>query len=98
MPFARGAQAQDETERALGQRRLVGVRHNGGVKQRRGLRGVFVREVSADERLAFGGRLPGFAQVLTHLNETVAKELFHALMPISKFAQHLAQQPCDVLV
>ena len=57
VPFARGPQAQDETQRALGQPGLVGMRHDGRIEQRRGLRGILVREVSADERLPFRRRL-----------------------------------------
>ena len=36
MPFARGAQAQDKAQRPGRQVRLVRVRHDGGIEQRRG--------------------------------------------------------------
>ena len=98
VPFARGPQAQDETERALGQPGLVGVGHDGRIEQRGGLRRVFVREVSADERLPFGRRLPGLAQVTAHLREAVAEKLFNVLVPVRKLAQHLAQQLGDFLI
>jgi hypothetical protein len=57
-----------------------------------------VREVSAEKRLPLRRRLPSLAQVMTHLEEAVAKKLCHALMAVFKFTQHLAQQPRDVFV
>ncbi len=38
VPFAHGPKAQYKTERARGKPRLVGVRHNGRIEQRRGFR------------------------------------------------------------
>ena len=54
--FARGAQTQDETQRALWHAGLVGVRHDGRIEQRRRLRRILVREVGADKHLPFGRR------------------------------------------
>ena len=81
-----------------GQSGLVGMRHDGRIEQRRGLRRIFVREVSADERLPFRRGLRAVVQVMLHLREAVAENLFNLLVPVLKLAQHLAQQPGDFLV
>ena len=52
VPFARGAQAQNETQRTFGQPGLVGIRHDGGIEKRGRLGRILVREVGADEHLA----------------------------------------------
>ena len=98
MPLARGPQTHDKTQRTFGHAGLVGMRHDGRIEQRRGFRGVFVREVSADERLPFGRSLPRLVQVMSYLREAVAEKLFHTLVPILKLAQHPAQQSGDFLV
>ena len=88
--FARGPQAQDETQRALGQPGLVGVGHDGRIEQRRGLRRILVREVSADEHLPFGRRLRAGFEMNHHLREAFAENIFNVFVPVRKFAEHLA--------
>ena len=98
MSFARGSQAQDETEGARGQPGLVGVRDDGRIEQRRRLKRILMRKIGADERLPLRQKLPPLAQAETHLREAGEEMLFKLLVAIGKFTQHPAQQPSDVLV
>ena len=82
----------------LRQSRLVGMRHDGRIEQRRGLRRILVREVSADEHLPFGRRLRAGFEMNVHLLEAVAKNVLHLLVPVRELAEHLAQQPGDLLL
>ena len=89
MAFAGGAQTQDETQRALGHAGLVGMRHDGGIEQCRRLRRILVREVSADEHLPLARGLCIGVKMMHHLRETLLKIIFHMLVPVRKFAEHL---------
>src|ERR1043166_6749 len=53
VPLAGRAQTQYETQRALWQPGLIGMRHDGWIEQRCGLRRILVSEVGSDERLTF---------------------------------------------
>ena len=52
MPFAGGAQAQDETQFALREAALVRVRDDRGIEKRRGFQGILAGEERADVELA----------------------------------------------
>ena len=50
MPFASGAQAEHESQRASRQARLIGVRNDRRIEQRRGFQRVFGQEIGADQQ------------------------------------------------
>ena len=58
MPFAGGAQAENESQRAGRQTGLIGVRNDGGIEQRGRFQGVFGEEVGADQQPSLFGELP----------------------------------------
>src|SRR5262245_43830713 len=93
--LARGPQAQDETQRTRRQASLVGVRHDGRIKQRRGLRRVFVGEVSADKRLAVR-RSPPIAQIMADFGKSVAEKFINLLVTVLEFAENRTQQPVNL--
>jgi hypothetical protein len=98
MPFARGPQAQDETQRTLWQSGLVGMRHDGRVEKRRRLRRILVREVSAEEHLSFGRRRRVGFEINPHQLEAVAESFSHPFMSVREPAKHLDEQPGDFLL
>ena len=57
VPFAGGAQAENEPQRAGRQTRLVGVRHDGRIEQGRGFQRVFGQEIGADQEPPCFGQL-----------------------------------------
>ena len=52
MALARGTQAQNEPQRAWRKIRLVWMRHDGRIEQRRGFERVFMRKIRAEQQLA----------------------------------------------
>ena len=55
MPFADGAQTENEAQGAFRHARLVGMRHDAGIEQRRGFERIFVEKIGADQlTLDFG--------------------------------------------
>ena len=49
MAFAHGTEAENEAQCAFRRARLVGVRHDAGIEQRRGFEGIFVEKIGADQ-------------------------------------------------
>jgi hypothetical protein len=98
VPFARGPQTQDETERTFGQSGLFRMWCDGRIKQSRRLWRIFVREIRADERLPLRRRLPRLVQVMAHLHEAVAEDFSNILVPVLKLAHHLTQQLGDCFI
>ena len=48
--------------------------------------------------LPFGRRLRAGFEINLHLLEAFAENVFNVLVPVRKFAEHLAQQPGDFLI
>ena len=89
--FARRAQAEDETQRTCGKSILVRMRNDGGIKERRRLQRIFVREVSADKKFAFlGERLVGWKQMPDRIKAN-EKVVVKSLMARFEFGEDLRQ-------
>ena len=66
VPFTDGPQAEDETQRPITEAGLVRGRDDRRVGERRGLDGILVREVGADEEPPFGGEGIGVGGQSSH--------------------------------
>src|SRR5205823_1491207 len=75
MPFAGGPQAQNETQRAGREVRLIRVRHDRWIEQRRGFERIFVREVGAQHQLPFFGDAAAGTQRVPDVLEAAFEEL-----------------------
>ena len=81
MPFAGGAQAENEPQSAGWQAGLIGVRNDGGIEQRRGFQGVFGQEIGADQQPSWFGDLSSGGSMSADLFKAFQKELADILMP-----------------
>ena len=93
--LARRPQAQDESKRARRQIRLVGVRHDRGVEERRGFERVLVREVGAEKQAPFVGDGLVRAQPGPNLVEPSPQEIPDLHVPLPELHLDLRQQRPD---
>ena len=93
--FARGPQTQDESQRARRKVRLVRVRHDRGIEQRRRFEGILVAEIRAKQQLAFDGELLVGAQTGTGLFEPPAEELPGLRVALAELGLHLLPERVD---
>ena len=99
MPFADSAKAENEAQAAFRRPRLVRVRHDAGIEQRRGLERVFVQKISADQLALDPGKSTVSRQRLFHDVGTGLECLQQVAMPALKVFQHVCQQAgCDLRV
>ena len=95
MPFAGGPQAQNETQRAGREVRLIRVRHDRRIEQRRGFERIFVREVGAQHQLPFFGDPAAGTQRVPDVLEAAFEELADFQVAFTKFGLHLLRQRMD---
>ena len=97
MPFRRGPQAQNEAQGTGREARLVRVRHDGGIEQRRGFEGKLVREISAQQQLPLVRGFPGHRANRAGLRQLPFEELADLRVAFAEFRQDLLQQRIDSL-
>ena len=97
MPFSGGAQAEDESQRAGWQTRLIGVRDDGGIEQRSGFQRVFGQEIGADQQPSLFGEFLTERQHLADLFEAFQKKLADVLMPLGELGGDFIQQRTDLV-
>ncbi len=97
MPFARSAQAENESQRARWQPRLIGVRDDGGVEQRRGFQGVFSQEIGADQQPPRFGEFLTRGQHLADLFKAFQKELADLLVPLGELGGDFREKDRDLV-
>ncbi len=95
MAFARGPQAQNEPQRTRGQVRLVRVRHDRGIEQRRGFERILVTEIRAEQQLPFLGRFCVGSQTRADLLEPPHQELADLRVAVPKLGSHLLPERVD---
>ena len=95
MTFARSPQAQDETERAWREVRLVRMRHNRGIEQRGGFERILVTEIGTEQELPFFGQMVVGVQARADLLESVFQEIPGLGVALTEFHLHLLAQVVD---
>ena len=95
MPLPGGAQAQDKTQRARRQVRLVGVRDDGRIEQGRGFQGEFGKEIGADQQLSLFGKFLIAQQEVADLFESFLKVVADLLVSLGEFGVNLVQERAD---
>ena len=95
MPLGRGAQAQDETQRAGRNIRLIRVRHHRGIEQRRGFERILVSEISAQQQLPFFGQSLTIEQIGTDLVKSALEEFVDLQLAVAEFGPDRFQKGMD---
>jgi len=91
MPFADGSEAENEAQAACRGSRLVGVRYDAGVEQRRCFERIFVQEIGADELALDFGKRTVRRQRLLHFVGAEFERLQQVAMPAREIFQHVRQ-------
>ncbi len=97
VPFSSGAQAENEPQRSSLQARLIGVRDDGGIEQRRGFQRVFRQKVGADQEPSLFGHIPIRQHQAAHLFEAFQEAIVNVIVPLGKFSGDFIQQRADAL-
>jgi len=91
MPFANGAQAQDEPAAVFRCTRLVGMTDDAWVEQGRGFKGIFVEKIGSDQStLRLAQWRMGVERVL-HIGGTRLENFEQVSVPAPEVLKHLAQ-------
>src|ERR1700676_4278334 len=91
MPFAGRTQTENEAQATFRRVRLVGVRHDAGVEQGRGLERIFVEEIGADQLTLDGGEGAVSRQRLFH-DVRAGLECFQQVaMPALEFFEEIGE-------
>src|SRR5687768_11201062 len=99
MALADGAKAENKAQAAGRAVRLVRVRHDAGIEQRRGFERIFVQKISADQLALNLGKRAVSRQRLFHDVGSGLERLQQVAMPALKIFQHVGQQMgCDLRV
>ena len=91
MPFADRAKAENEAQAAFRRARLIGMRHDAGIEQRRGFERIFVEKIGADQLALDLGKAPCAAKRLFHLVGARLERLQQVAMAALKILQHVGQ-------
>ena len=97
MPFASSAQAENESQRARWQPRLIGVRDDGGIEQRSGFQGVFGQEIGADQQPPLFGEFLIGRQHLADLFKAFQKELADVLVALGELGGDFREKDRDLV-
>ena len=95
MSFPGGAQAENKSQRAGRQTRLVRVRNDGRIEQGSGFQGVFGQEIGADQQPSLFGEFLIRRQRLADLFEAFQKEFADLLVPLGELSGDFVQQRAD---
>ena len=93
--FARGPEAQDETQRAGRQVRLVRMRHDRGIEQRGGFERILVTEIGAEQKLPFFGQVLVGVQAGADLLESGFEKIPGLGVALAEFRLHLLPEGVD---
>ena len=93
--FARGPQAQDETQRAGRQVRLVRMRHDRGIEQRGGFERILVAKIGAEQELPFFGQVLVGVQAGADLLESGFEKIPGLGVALAEFHLHLLPKGVD---
>jgi hypothetical protein len=95
MPLPGGAQAEDKTQSAGRQVRLVRVRDDRWIEQRCRFQGEFANEIGTDQQLSlFGNCLIG-QQEVSDLFESFQKGFVDLLVSLGEFGGYFVQERAD---
>jgi hypothetical protein len=93
--FPGGAQAEDKTQSAGRQVRLVRVRDDGRIEQGSGFQGEFANEIGADQQLSLFGNFPIGQQEVADLFESFQKGFVDLLVSLGEFGGYFVQERAD---
>src|SRR5436309_8331216 len=91
MPFAYGAQTENETQATFRRVRLVGVPHDAGVEQGRGFERIFVKKIGADQLALNFGKAAVRIQRLFHYVGARLERLQQVAMPALEILQDIGE-------
>src|SRR5258705_7915289 len=91
MPFACGAQTENETQATFRRVRLVGVPHDAGVEQGRGFERIFVKKIGADQLPLDAGKAAMRRQRLFHFVGARLERFQQVAMAALEILQHIGE-------
>src|SRR6267154_3321088 len=91
MSFACGTETENEAQATFWRVRLIGVRHDAGVKQGRGFERVFVEKIVADQLALNFGKGAMSRQSLFHFVGARLERLQQVAMPALEILKHIGQ-------
>ncbi|MGJ3629033.1 hypothetical protein AB5I41_23150 [Sphingomonas sp. MMS24-JH45] len=93
MPLADAAQRQDEAHAARRRVVLLGMRHDAGIEERRGLERIFLQQIARDDAAQLIPR-----DLARHeVRDSIEPRIEHAVEPAMPLPQHL-RQPAELAV